>query len=666
MIADRFSSPVPHGTERRVARRVGPALRWFIFLGVGAVAPALAWGEDASEPLRVASVTRGVVASAEGSPTVPAWAADAVFYQLFPERFANGDHSNDPTRESLEFQENVPESWAITPWGSDWYARAEWEKERGGDFYEDGVFDRRYGGDLQGVLDRLDYIEDLGVNVVYFNPIFYARSLHKYDGNTFHHVDPHFGPDPQGDFALMATETSDPSTWKQTAADKLFVELVRQLHKRDIRVVLDGVFNHTGIGFFAFENLREKQQASPYRDWYVVQSFDNPATPANEFNYKAWWGVMTLPEFANNEADDDLHPGPKEYIFNATGRWMDPNGDGDPSDGIDGWRLDVAVEVPVGFWQDWNAHVRRINPEAYTVAEHWEDAARFLEEGGFSATMNYHGFAWPVKGYLIDGAFTPTDAAKMLVERMEEYPADRRYALQNLIDSHDTDRVASMTVNASATRPYLQPERFDYDVGERVSPRNGDKYKVRKPNAEERRIQRMVGVMQATFVGAPMIYYGTEAGMWGADDPCDRKPMVWRDLRYEDEASDPLDRERPADKVTFDHELYAFYRAANRLRHDHSALRRGDFEVVLTDDKARGLVYRRSDANEELLVVFNRGDNAWTVELPSPGGAASSWSEVFTATGETHRIKLDKGAEKVRVTLPGREVVVLHRFKEAE
>ena len=130
--------------------------------------------------------------------------------------------------------------------------------------------------------------------------MFYARSLHKYDGNTFHHIDPQFGPDPAGDFALMAQETSDPKTWHWTAADKLFLEMLRQAHARGIRVIIDGVFNHTGRDFFAFADLREKQDESPYKDWYIVQSFDDPSTPQNEFRYRGWWGVETLPEFADD------------------------------------------------------------------------------------------------------------------------------------------------------------------------------------------------------------------------------------------------------------------------------------------------------------------------------------------------------------------------------
>ncbi|MEM8864876.1 MAG: alpha-amylase family glycosyl hydrolase, partial [Planctomycetota bacterium] len=359
-------------------------------------------GQD-SPAVRVASANigggvhdHGSEAEAAAKESAPEWAASAIFYQIFPERFRNGDPTNDPTRESLEFPDLVSPNWAITPWGKDWYARADWEKEGGDNFFDNGVFDRRYGGDLQGVIDKLDYLQELGINALYLNPVFYARSMHKYDGNTYHHIDPYFGPDPEGDFEKMASETSDPETWQWTAADRLFLDLIKQAHSRGIRVIIDGVFNHTGRDFFAFQNLVEKQEDSPYRDWYIVQSFDNPDTPQNEFKYKGWWGVQTLPEFADNDAGDDLHPGPKEYIFDATAKWMDPDGDGDPSDGIDGWRLDVAAEVPNGFWSDWNAHCRELNPECYTVAEHWDDAAKFLAEGGFSATMNYHGFAFPM------------------------------------------------------------------------------------------------------------------------------------------------------------------------------------------------------------------------------------------------------------------------------
>jgi cyclomaltodextrinase len=588
------------------------------------------------------------------SQTVPAWAADAVFYQIFPERFCNGDGANDPTRESLETPDLVPKNWAITPWTGDWYARADWEKERGPNFFENGVFDRRYGGDLQGVISKLDYLSGLGINVIYLNPVFYAHSLHKYDGNSFHHIDPYFGPDPTGDLKIMAMETSEPSSWKWTAADKLFLELVKQAHSRNIRVIIDGVFNHTGRDFFAFADLRQRQAASPYRDWYIVQSFDDPATPQNEFRYKGWWGTDTLPEFANDNTGNDLHAGPKKYILDSTRRWMDPNGDGNPSDGIDGWRLDVANEVPTGFWRDWHAMARKINPQCYTVAEIWEDAQRFLDEGKFSATMNYFGFSFAVKGFLIDETLAPSGAARLFDERRQEFPLANQYALQNLMDSHDTDRLASMIVNAGR-RPYKEPNRFDYDIG--VSPRYVSDYDVRKPNDRERRVQRLVTLLQMTYVGAPMIYYGTEAGMWGADDPCDRMPMVWQEMTFDPQQADPLGRPRPANPVAFDDGLFKFYQAAIKLRRDNSALRRGDIEFVASDDQAEFLAFRRADANDVILVGLNRGGKPFSWSLPLGSGEIAS--QIFTASGEVDKFATEKKVGATVVTVPAVDGVVL-------
>ncbi|MAT70000.1 MAG: alpha-amylase [Planctomycetaceae bacterium] len=585
-------------------------------------------------------------------PNVPAWAADAVFYQIFPERFRNGDPTNDPTHASLEFPDLVPASWAVTPWTSDWYARAAWEQEAGESFFDNGVFNRRYGGDLQGVIDQLDYLGELGVNALYFNPVFYARSLHKYDGASMHHIDPHFGPDPAGDLELMAAETSDPATWQWTAADKLFLELIEQAHARGMRVIIDGVFNHTGRDFFAFAHLREHQEESPYRDWYIVQHFDNPETPHNEFRYKGWWGVDTLPEFADADGGTDLHPGPKAYVMDITRRWMDPNADGDPADGIDGWRLDVANEVPPKFWQDWHAVVRELNPQAYTVAEVWDDAQRFLAECGFSATMNYHAFSFPVKGYLIDGRLTPHDFGRELQLRRNEYPPAQQFALQNLMDSHDTDRLASMIVNRPVDEPYARADRFDYD--ERVTPRYHDTYQVQAPDATDRQLQRLVVLMQMTYIGPPMVYYGDEAGMWGADDPGDRKPMVWPDLAYDDEASDPLGRERTADAVEFDRQLHDFYQAAIRLRNDTPVLRHGSFAAAHVDDKAKFFSFTRDGQRQHALVALNRGERQYAWELPEPPGAP--WRLALGTSPEA--IQMAEGA-KTAMLAPRSGVVLI-------
>jgi cyclomaltodextrinase len=592
--------------------------------------------------------------SPQAAAAVPAWVADAVFYQIFPERFANGDPTNDPTRESLEAADTVPQSWKVSPWTGDWYARADWEREIGPNFFENGVFHRRYGGDLQGVIDRLDHLEGLGINAIYFNPVFYARSLHKYDGNSFHHIDPYFGPDPQGDFALMEQETSDPKSWHWTAADKLFLELVRQAHARGIRVIVDGVFNHTGRDFFAFANLREQQAASPYKDWYIVQSFDNPDTRENEFRYRGWWGVESLPEFADNGANSDLHAGPKQYIFDITSRWMDPDGNGDPSDGIDGWRLDVANEVPTGFWSDWHEHVRSVNPDAYTVAEVWDDASRFLADGGFSATMNYYGFAFPTKGYLIDNVLTPSEAVRQLTGRRTAYAEPMQRVLLNMVDTHDTDRLASMIVNVGR-RPYVQPARFDFDTS--VSPRYVADYDVRKPTDVERRIQRLVALLQMTYVGAPMVYYGTEAGMWGADDPCDRMPMVWPEMTYEPQQVDPRGRPRAADVVEFDMPLFNYYRAAIALRRQTPALRHGSIKFGPADDKAQFLAFERADDQETVLVGFNRGGEDYRWQIPLADG--ESVAQVFTASGNAHDFTVERLDDAATVNVPACDGVVL-------
>jgi len=620
-------------------------------------------GCDATSPEAEGDAEQGAVAAGSApADVVPDWAADAVFYQIFPERFRNGDPSNDPTRASLEFAERAPETWAVSPWTADWYARGDWERAMGDSFY-DSVFHRRYGGDLQGVIDKLDYLQALGVNALYFNPLFWARSLHKYDGNTFHHIDPYFGPDPDGDLALMAEETSAPATWQWTAADRLFLDLIEAAHEREIRIVIDGVWNHTGRDFFAFADLRRNQEASPYKDWYIVEQFDDPGTPEDEFKYEGWWGSLALPVFADNESGTDLAPGPKQYVFDATARWMDPDGDGDPTDGLDGWRLDVANEVPVGFWADWNAHVRSLNPEAYTVSEVWEEASDFLDQGGFSATMNYYGFAFPAKGFLIDGVMPASDFARALDERRAVHTPERQYALQNLIDSHDTDRLGSMIVNAGLY-PYARPEKFDYDWGDHVSPRGGDQYQVRAPNARERKIQRLVALFQMTYIGAPMLYYGTEAGMWGADDPDDRMPMVWEDLAYEPQAADPLGRPRTPDPVAFDTTLYNYYRQVIHLRRSHASLRRGDFQVLSTDDAAQTIAFSRTHEEEMLVVLLNRSDDPKAIAVPldtpalQPGQGLAS---IFSTEGLPGEPVMTMEDDTLQVTVPALTALVLHR-----
>ena len=596
------------------------------------------------------------------APEPPDWTAEAVVYQLFPERFANGDPTNDPTWESLDFPERIdPELWTVSDWTADWYSRQPWERALGPDFYEDGVFQRRYGGDLQGVIDRVPYLDSLGVNAVYFNPVFWAASLHKYDATSFHHIDPHFGPDPEGDKALIAAETADPATWVWTSADRLFFEMLAAFRERGIRVILDGVFNHTGTRFWAFQDVERNQQASPYAGWYKVTAWDDPATPdSSEFDWEGWWGFKPLAEFRDTADSTDLHPGVKAHVFDATRRWMDPDGDGDPSDGIDGWRLDVSDQVPAAFWRDWTAHVRAINPDAVTIAEVWGDATEYLAETGLDGTMNYHGFAIPLDGFLFDRRTPASAFGRHVVDAFEAYGAHAP-ALMTLTSSHDTDRLASMVANGSLGANYDRE----------VSPRYEDDYLVRAPTEAEREVQRQAVALMMAMPGMPTVYYGDEAGMWGADDPDDRKPMVWPDLDYADEALDPRGHVRTPDPVAFDRDLFAFYQRAIALRRADPVLQRGALRLLAADDAAETVAFARELDGERRVVVVNRSDASQLVELPRRRGFAPM-TPLLASTEPAGRLAglnvvlADDGTATVGVRVPPRTTVVYRPATDAD
>lgn len=531
----------------------------------------------------------------DSSYRAPEWARHVVWYQIFPERFRNGDPHNDPTRERV----GGPKEWKISPWTGDWYERAQWEKSLG-DSFRDGVFKRRYGGDLQGIVDKLDYLQDLGVGGIYLNPIFDAVSLHKYDTSHYHHVDRFFGPDPKGDVEIMSQEDpEDPDTWQWTSADKLFLKLIEEVHKREMRIIIDGVFNHTGIDFWAFRDVKEHQSQSKYKDWYSINSFADEN--GKEFDYEGWWGVKSLPEL--KEKNGTLVQPVRDHIFDITRRWMDPDGDGDPTDGIDGWRLDVPEEVGKKFWKEWNNLVRSINPDAYTVGEIWTDKGKEWVNGDlFTAAMNYP-FTEAVQDYMIDQSLSAADFLKRLRSIRDGLPDKAELVQQNLMDSHDTPRLASMIVNPGRD--------FDTDT----KPEEG--FDVRKPNSDEWRLQRLIALFQYTYVGSPMIFYGTEAGMWGADDPDDRKPMLWPDLDFEDEKTHPLGKERPVDENEFDEDLFKWYKKLGHIRNSHLALRTGEFKELVVDNESNIFAFARL-LNKQMfcIVIINRSRKSQRIRIP--------------------------------------------------
>lgn len=555
----------------------------------------------------VSLLTLFLSSSVVGQLKVPEWARDAVWYQIFPERFRNGNPGNDPTAEELDL--DPPREWHVSPWAADWYKLQPWEERRSSRFYEN-VFERRYGGDLEGVIAKLDYLADLGITAIYFNPIFEAQSLHKYDASTYHHIDNNFGPDSKGDLGIIRSETEDPKTWKWSAADRLFLRLIEEAHKRGIRIVIDGVFNHCGTKFWAFQDIVKNQQRSRYADWFDVRRWDDSKTPQNEFEYKGWWDYKGLPEF-REDAGGFVKP-VWDYFFNITRRWMDPNGDGNPSDGIDGWRLDVANDVSHGFWKEWRKFLKGINPDAYIVGEIWDDASTWLAGDEFDAVMNYR-FARALVRFFIDTGsmrYAVSDFDKELADVRRAYPDDVNYILQNLIDSHDTDRWSSMVLNPN--------RKYDSENGLRNNP----EYRIQKPGEKEFRILRLMALFQMTYLGAPMIYYGTESGMWGADDPDDRKPMVWDDVMFDEEIKHPIPgKDKPRDTVGFDYDLFAWFKKLIRIRNENPALRRGSFKTLLADDKRRVYAFERAHEAHRIIVILNNSEEKQVIRLEPTGDA---------------------------------------------
>ena len=565
---------------------------------------------------------------------VPDWAKDAVWYQIFPERFRNGDPSNDPTKADIAgaFPLVTDLPWRVHPWTSDWYARQDYEQNAPIPFHH-LVQRRRYGGDLQGIIDKLDYLKDLGINAIYLNPVFDSPSSHKYDGMSYHHIDPNFGPDPAGDRALIAKEDpGDPSTWAWTSADKLALELIQQCHARGIRVIFDGVFNHMGLRSWPFLDVMEKQQDSAYADWFTVNSWRDEEK-GTKFDYEGWFGHKTLPEFREDE--DGIVAGPREYIFAATRRWMDPDGDGDPSDGIDGWRLDVAFCVAHPFWKKWRKVVKGVNPEAYITAELIDPVPElkpYLQGDEFDAVMNYN-FAFACSDYFADEKtrISTTEFDKRLRELREAFPPGVAEVQQNLFGSHDTDRIGSHIVNRDKEHANNWEAYFNFSKVE-----NGQ-YDPRKPTPEELESQKLFAVLQMTYVGAPMIYYGDEVGMWGANDPDCRKPMVWDDMVYEDEVTLPDGSKKASpDKVEVNQELLEHYRKLIALRNSLPVLRRGEFETVLIDDKRQLYGFRRKLGNEEVLVLLNNSREPQSAEVNGEGSWRDRWNdtEVSSAGGK--------------------------------
>ncbi len=305
--------------------------------------------------------------------TPPAWVKDAIFYQIFPERFANGDPSLNP--------ENV------LPWGGT------------------PTPDNFFGGDLQGVIDHLDHLSELGITGIYFTPVFTATTNHKYDTEDYMAVDPHFG---------------DAQTLKK---------LVDACHERGIRVLLDAVFNHSGKTFAPFVDVQEKGDASLYKDWFHIRKLPLEVIDGIP-SYDAFAFEPLMPKL-NTE-----RPEVKQYLLEVAEYWI-------KEIGIDGWRLDVANEVDHEFWREFRRVVKRVNPEAYILGEIWHDSAPWLEGDKFDAVMNYP-FTDAVLDFFVYGTIDAEGFANSIGKQLSRYPLQASEVAFNLLDSHDTPRLLTL------------------------------------------------------------------------------------------------------------------------------------------------------------------------------------------------------------------------------
>ena len=409
--------------------------------------------------------------------TTPDWARDAVFYQIFPDRFAKGTSGNDP--EFIEIYRNrenreealIPE-WhqGIRP-ADDPVLQEEHLSDEDPSIHPQAGYYAFYGGDLFGVEEKIPYLKELGINTIYFNPIFKASAYHRYNTAGFELID---------DTLAYRGE--------QEKSREYFAELVEKLEDNGIRVILDGVFNHVGFEHWAFQDVVEKEEESEYLDWFNIHDFPvlhlyDQQQEELPPNYDGWWDFGHMPELNLD------NPEVRDYIWEITEQWMDK--------GIAGWRLDVPTDVRASdpeFWRDWREHVKSLDSEAYLSGEIWGDARDFLEGDEFDAVMNYR-FRDAVNSFIGQGRSTADEFHHEMMRLLFDYPEQAVYALQNLLGSHDTMRYLTMI------------------DGDR------DRFKLSK-------------LLKFTYFGAPMIYYGDEIGMEGGDDPDNRRTMVWEERDY--------------------------------------------------------------------------------------------------------------------------------------
>ncbi|MDD3402314.1 MAG: glycoside hydrolase family 13 protein [Hespellia sp.] len=526
--------------------------------------------------------------------STPNWAKGAVMYQIFVDRFRNGDLSNDvQDREYIYIGEPCQgiRDWSKPPTNPD--------------------IRNFYGGDLYGVMSKLDYLQELGVEVVYFNPLFVSPSNHKYDIQDYDYIDPHYGRIVKNDGKVLPEGAADniEATMYQCrtgdienleASNQLFAQLVEELHKRGMKVILDGVFNHCGSfnKWMDRERIYEQQEAyakgafvsqnSPYYTFFHFLDANPESWPYN-CRYDGWWGHDTLPKL-NYEDSPTL----EQYIIDIGRKWVSP-----PYN-VDGWRLDVAADLGYSneynhmFWKRFRKEVKDANPNALILAEHYGDPREWLRGDEWDSVMNYDAFMEPLTWFLTG---------------MEKHSDERRIDLwgnaENFVNSMNHFMASMLTPSLQVAMNELSNHdhsrfltRTNHIVG-RVE-HLGTKAAEEGINVA---VMREAVVMQMTWVGAPTVYYGDEAGVCGFTDPDNRRTYPWGNE---------------------DQELLKFHKEMIRIHKEYHSLRTGSLRMLHWENNI--LAYARFEKNEQIVVIVNNSKDlrevvvpVWMAEVPMQG-----------------------------------------------
>ena len=516
--------------------------------------------------------------------STPEWAKGAVIYQIFVDRFCNGDRTNDV--ETGEYAYIGEQCQKVKNWGK--YPAFMGVREF-------------YGGDLKGVWDKLDYLQDLGVEVIYLNPIFVSPSNHKYDTQDYDYVDPHYGvivedggePLPKG-----STDNSRATMYQKRvtskanleASNQFFAELVEEIHRRGMKIILDGVFNHCGSfnKWMDRERIYENQKGyekgayiskdSPYHDFFKFYDQDEKKWPYNG-SYDGWWGHDTLPKL-NYEDSSYL----EEYILNIGKKWVSP-----PYN-IDGWRLDVAADLGKSneynhqFWKKFRRVVKEANPNAIILAEHYGDPSEWLEGDEWDTVMNYDAFMEPVTWFLT-GMEKHSDDERMelfgngsaFVYAMQYHMANMLtpslYVAMNELSNHDHSRFLTRTNHMVGRVQKLGYEAASEYVNEAI--------------------MREAVIIQMTWPGAPTIYYGDEAGVCGFTDPDNRRTYPWGKENKE---------------------LIQFHKDVIHIHKKYKSFRFGS--ILMLTWKENVLAYARFTDKERIVVIINNSSEFSEIVCP--------------------------------------------------